>query len=122
MSLRTFKVGVISIHAPRVGGDRRRFDVWHSSIGFQSTPPVWGATMGAVDYESFSEHFNPRPPCGGRQSTRLERELAELFQSTPPVWGATSSPSRDMILDMISIHAPRVGGDRRAARYRRTNL
>ena len=78
--------------------------------------------MGAVDYESFSEHFNPRPPCGGRQSTRLERELAELFQSTPPVWGATSSPSRDMILDMISIHAPRVGGDRRAARYRRTNL
>ena len=66
--------------------------------------------MGAVDYESFSEHFNPRPPCGGRQSTRLERELAELFQSTPPVWGATSELCHRQLLPLKFQSTPPVWG------------
>ena len=83
----------ISIHAPRVGGDQSR-DITPVTITvFQSTPPVWGATRRVLF------------PAG-----------AEAFQSTPPVWGATGSvlfetfDSKD-----ISIHAPRVGGDRAAA-------
>ena len=35
-----------------------------------------------------------------------------IFQSTPPVWGATNwNLALDISLE-ISIHAPRVGGDR----------
>ena len=78
----------ISIHAPREGGD------YHSSILlppnklFQSTPPARGATAGH--------------PC---------LRMIPRFQSTPPARGATFSDitaNSDMI---ISIHAPREGGD-----------
>ena len=37
--------------------------------------------------------------------------LRFLFQSTPPVWGATVVPIKLKEADVISIHAPRVGGD-----------
>ena len=33
------------------------------------------------------------------------------FQSTPPVWGATGIVVPAILLEVISIHAPRVGGD-----------
>ena len=36
---------VISIHAPRVGSDLRRGNAAGSRAGFQSTLPVWGATL-----------------------------------------------------------------------------
>ena len=56
----------ISIHAPRVGGDKKIPEDWANLLIFQSTPPVWGATfvMGLA----------------------LKKDA---FQSTPPVWGAT---------------------------------
>ena len=101
----------ISIHAPRVGGDitdvslcrrpdnfnprppcggrpcpaRRRKRRWE----FQSTPPVWGATLLAEGQEDILRHFNPRPPCGGRLRCSLSPWRWTPFQSTPPVWGAT---------------------------------
>ena len=56
----------ISIHAPRVGGDKFTGRWTACTTLFQSTPPVWGATCGHV---------------------RLTPEAE--FQSTPPVWGAT---------------------------------
>ena len=34
------------------------------------------------------------------------------FQSTPPVWGATQAPEEFYVDVYISIHAPRVGGDK----------
>ena len=55
---------------------------------FQSTPPVWGATEG--------------------RKTVTRRVV---FQSTPPVWGATELLIILLIRLLISIHAPRVGGD-----------
>jgi len=55
---------------------------------FQSTPPAWGATCHVPLAGSTSDCFNPRPPRGGDQS--------ELNPETP---------------DIVSIHAPRVGGD-----------
>ena len=55
---------------------------------FQSTLPVWGATIFAI-------LFLPLPS----------------FQSTLPVWGATKEYiDREATLN-ISIHAPRVGSD-----------
>ena len=37
--------GVISIHAPRVGSDQRRTVQLNYAVLFQSTLPVWGATL-----------------------------------------------------------------------------
>ena len=79
---------------------------------FQSTSPVWGTTSCAGVPVSSSAHFNPRPPCGGRQyRLRTGRQgrlyfnprppcggrhsscalatVRSLFQSTSPVWGTT---------------------------------
>ena len=56
----------ISIHAPRVGSDFPFPASRTSPRKFQSTLPVWGATVNPFSYPSY---------C--------------LFQSTLPVWGAT---------------------------------
>ncbi len=57
----------ISIHAPRVGSDEETVFETENSVAFQSTLPVWGAT-------SQSEAFVVPQ---------------QVFQSTLPVWGAT---------------------------------
>ena len=125
----------ISIHAPRVGRDDTR--VGHKTNGnnfnprapcgarrytpyccftqnkFQSTRPVWGATvltLGRTDDFVISIHaprvgrdvlhrpelagpsdFNPRAPCGARQEKTYTFNQKKVFQSTRPVWGATGS-------------------------------
>ncbi len=56
---------------------------------FQSTRPVWGATLFRV------------PP-----HARMDQ-----FQSTRPVWGATGVQRRPCGSWSVSIHAPRVGRD-----------
>ena len=78
----------ISIHAPRVGRDSRAGTLMHIYTAFQSTRPVWGATI-----PNYWENT-------GRQ-----------FQSTRPVWGATPSARQANRAKWISIHAPRVGRD-----------
>ena len=102
-------------------------------IAFQSTLPVWGATVfprilavvlthfnprspcGERQYDKAGnrsyEYFNPRSPCGERPQKKLRREFAEQFQSTLPVWGATLYIFITSINFCISIHAPRVGSD-----------
>ena len=84
---------LISIHAPRVGcdgpGPPERSSLW----GFQSTHPVWGATVLATASPGES-----------------------IFQSTHPVWGATTDERGGKKERAISIHAPRVGCDRTGRR------
>ena len=78
----------ISIHAPRVGCD--------------CPAPCPAGSW---------KNFNPRTPCGVRQ-TQWNMELwSGLFQSTHPVWGATACCHNCPKLCTISIHAPRVGCD-----------
>ena len=102
----------ISIHAPREGGD---------GGGRGGTHPG-------------PNHFNPRPPRGGRPkkahyhvlwryiSIHAPREGGRRlkfplwvpclqFQSTPPARGATMFLRRGSRHFLISIHAPREGGD-----------
>ena len=79
----------ISIHAPRVGSDERQKNLEYKHHLFQSTLPVWGATIKMHASLLISTYFNPRSPCG-------ERHL-------------TAKP--DIIITDISIHAPRVGSD-----------
>ena len=78
----------ISIHAPREGGD-----------GF-------GAMLGDALVD-----FNPRPPRGGRLLRSRHTMLSRLFQSTPPARGATFQHAAVSADAVISIHAPREGGD-----------
>ena len=79
---------MISIHAPREGGDGKL-------PGTQHSPP----------------YFNPRPPRGGRPNSADSSAKAVLFQSTPPARGATTYRRHDDYMAYISIHAPREGGD-----------
>ena len=79
----------ISIHAPRVGSDLSYHCHIQLDKRFQSTLPVWGATIIAHARQLVLHHFNPRSPCGER----------------PMPWAPLLFPL------LISIHAPRVGSD-----------
>ena len=80
----------ISIHAPRVGRDLCKLDFTSHALDFnprapcgarplilllinllpvfQSTRPVWGATLKIFVQPCFDCDFNPRAPCGARQA------------------------------------------------------
>ena len=79
----------ISIHAPREGGDFCCFCSDFQIDSFQSTPPARGATLIGCIIGQLSSYFNPRPPRGGRRDVTSKEEKEKL----------------------ISIHAPREGGD-----------
>ena len=123
----------ISIHAPRVGSDKPLPVEDGYIILFQSTLPVWGATvlqrLQSPRYRNFNPrspcgerrlrrrfrwrwvNFNPRSPCGERLLLRDQGVPGEAFQSTLPVWGATTCWLHRPFIQVISIHAPRVGSD-----------
>ena len=89
----SFLVG-ISIHAPREGGDGRSPLALLPARSFQSTPPARGATLGC-DYSTenpfcISIHA---PREGGDCSTMFPKLDEATFQSTPPARGATLSDS-----------------------------
>ncbi len=84
----------ISIHASRVGGDYGLSDLRDQASAFQSTPPGWEATSWSM-------------PSSWTKS---------IFQSTPPGWEATAGEGNAIQQAVISIHASRVGGDRRHIR------
>jgi len=127
-------MSLISIHAPRVGSDWKGPVIRTAKNLFQSTLPVWGATVFSVCPFSNDEDFNPRSPCGERPCIPFVLPLLPSFQSTLPVWGATyiwfnnlrcihnfnpRSPCGERHYELldegadteISIHAPRVGSD-----------
>ena len=133
----------ISIHAPRVGRDRRRRRHGHHPGHFNPRAPC-GARRPAARYRGQECYFNPRAPCGARltqsgiisaehlfQSTRpvwgatipaRHPTTKEKFQSTRPVWGATGRLCNVVFVDTISIHAPRVGRDRKFDDFTPSNL
>ena len=127
---------VVSIHAPRAGGDARmlatrprgwRFNPRPPRGGrpaaaglhgghrqFQSTPPARGgrpAISGSLSRHL--ERFNPRPPRGGRPAMASAVVGPSQFQSTPPARGATRGEPAAERPERVSIHAPRAGGDPR---------
>ncbi len=101
----------ISIHAPRVGRDRKSPEAHGRPRKFQSTRPVWGATQSSMPIRALLSNFNPRAPCGARlqawttfyrcwnfnprapcgarQQRARHSKKPDGFQSTRPVWGAT---------------------------------
>ena len=101
----------ISIHASRMGCDFFYLQTARIAAQFQSTHPVWDATVAlviAVAQARISIHasrmgcddrrntmslttddFNPRIPYGMRRVIRVNCLILILFQSTHPVWDAT---------------------------------
>ena len=122
----------ISIHAPRVGSDRgtrsrlrpRRYFNPRSPCGerrparpstsrtrlFQSTLPVWGATLMACR-PALPPRFQSTLPVWGATRRACWASSSAEFQSTLPVWGATRGREGRSPGGGISIHAPRVGSD-----------
>src|ERR1039458_1378253 len=82
------RVHHVSIHAPRVGGDRRDIVPKVVACGFNPRPPRGGRLLHVPPTVSRTS-FNPRPPRGGRP-----RALVSLDD-----------------LAVVSIPAPGVGGD-----------
>ena len=80
---------MISIHAPREGGDSHPSTQWMANFLFQSTPPARGATIKAALWALYVEISIHAPREGG---------------------DGYSQPYSGYLL--ISIHAPREGGDR----------
>ena len=131
---------------PPCGGRRLLFFFGLLPLLFQSTAPVWGPTsvstqlpakepisihgprVGADQYFLFRRqgihHFNPRPPCGGRQIIQTVKDAFTEFQSTAPVWGPTAPKYVFAVAAPISIHGPRVGADptKTGRRWRQRNF
>ena len=124
----------ISIHAPRVGCDGITRPAWGTIREFQSTHPVWGATVkrdiGQVGICNFNPRtpcgvrrvvpfkdtdipdFNPRTPCGVRRvMTRMLRCIDTNFNPRTPCGVRLRCCANSVISSIISIHAPRVGCD-----------
>ena len=80
----------ISIHAPRVGSDPSQISASYLVYGFQSTLPVWGATVAAGIVDGVKLKISIHAPRVGS-----DRVYALLFKTSE-----------------ISIHAPRVGSDK----------
>ena len=59
-----------------------------TTIQFQSTPPVRGATFSRSCGIVRRRNFNPRPPCGGRpRGCPSGRERPHYFNPRPPCGG-----------------------------------
>ena len=125
----------ISIHAPRAGGDGLLMRYTLNGCAISIHAPRAGGDRQARPRETHRAYFNPRPPCGGRQTGGEIMSLYDIaFQSTPPVRGATpilppfvpvllyfnprppcggrrGGIAPQQAVCVISIHAPRAGSD-----------
>ena len=102
-------VGNISIHAPRGGSDNRAREMYISSLTFQSTLPVGGATAVEKGGEKCTRYFNPRSPWGERHVPLGMAAAGLLFQSTLPVGGATITQANTLKDTLFQSTLP-VGG------------
>ena len=110
--LNSITIDSISIHAPREGGDSSACVIHPTHSHFNPRPPRGGRRQTSPADLSPQVYFNPRPPRGGRLLGRILCKLLTVFQSTPPARGATpSKTARISAFFIISIHAPREGGD-----------
>ena len=101
----------ISIHAPRMGSDRKGNRLRSRHSKFQSTLPGWGATIIFFLLYRLKRISIHAPRMGSDCSSRCLRMTAPIFQSTLPGWGATWDSPSSFSGAKISIHAPRMGSD-----------
>ena len=94
-------------------GERLRFVLL--AIGaaiFQSTLPVWGATLLTCSWRQQSTDFNPRSPCGERLCGGDSDGGVPVISIHAPRVGSDYCGIYALLFETpISIHAPRVGSD-----------
>ena len=102
---------LISIHAPREGGDFY-VEVHGGHIGISIHAPREGGDAIYSGSPRMADLFQSTPPARGATSPRRVHLPGHLaFQSTPPARGATIIYNHPQQSRNISIHAPREGGD-----------
>ena len=84
---------------------------------FQSTLPARGATALVQFIRRTAGNFNPRSPHGERPIDDDSYAAKDGFQSTLPARGATKRAEGEIIMKVISIHAPRTGSDVRPHQF-----
>ena len=124
---------VISIHAPRTGSDAtdgrcttiarhfnprsphgERLGVIQALYGvgpFQSTLPARGATAAGLRRREICLNFNPRSPHGERRIPVSEQMVLEEISIHAPRTGSDGINPFPCGRSSISIHAPRTGSD-----------
>ena len=92
-----------------------RDSYWYACIAsinaFQSTRPVWGATLCGCRWQAHWLISIHAPRVGRDWACSGFLLRWNEFQSTRPVWGATKLMRSSSSILTISIHAPRVGRD-----------
>ena len=105
-------VGVVSIHAPRAGGDKRAIRLFYPHRSFNPRPPRRGRRI-SLFRTGLMSSFNPRPPRRGRRRPRSGESLRyACFNPRPPRRGRPGGGPSPTVADGVSIHAPRAGGDK----------
>ena len=100
----------ISIHAPRVGSDPGGHPARLFRRLFQSTLPVWGATLTAGGQPGRREISIHAPRVGSDDMVADASAALDISIHAPRV-GSDISVIRSRPSLKISIHAPRVGSD-----------
>ena len=108
---------IISIHAARVGCDQRRQRNGLFLPYFNPRSPSGLRHHRGSYRRRCRSHFNPRSPSGLRPTQKTKRRRTTQFQSTQPEWAATMPQMIDNPKVRISIHAARVGCDRKHNLY-----
>ena len=104
-------INIISIHAPREGGDNFQIMAFNMFHVFQSTPPARGATRGHVSCPRWTR-FQSTPPARGATFLRLPgKPCPRISIHAPREGGDAKQHSCIASFGFISIHAPREGGD-----------
>ena len=101
----------ISIHAPRVGSDPSRASYPGKQKDFNPRSPCGERHLPGKHYLDSDLFQSTLPVWGATISTLLFCLSHWEFQSTLPVWGATGLGAFQQRPVVISIHAPRVGSD-----------
>ena len=101
----------VSIHAPREGCDLRGIRPSEMRREFQFTHPGRGATMMSVHIFPDTSCFNSRTPGGVRRLRGCLLPYTSMFQFTHPGRGATDRSLKQLVVALVSIHAPREGCD-----------
>ena len=85
-----FRLQVVSIHAPREGSDPKFFHVLSVGCRVSIHAPREGSDTGRHPHQLRIRGFQSTPPVRGATSSVGSSVTRNLFQSTPPVRGATS--------------------------------
>ena len=101
----------ISIHAPREGGDLLSALIYPRVNHFNPRPPR-GGRHGAGGGRCWGTYFNPRPREGGDSLRAALGGVPEISIHAPREGGDRWNQRKEWMRD-ISIHAPREGGDHR---------